>query len=267
VNTLGGSTIRTNPEVADAIAGSLTEMLNNTFPAYNIIVFDDRSKDQMRGAGYNLRDEQGKYRIASASFNTTLNGIPVSQQESSSALWGSSVDIAGENRQLTAIMDHIDYLINVPVLKDHSRSGISFSLKNLYGITDIWNKVGSFHDTSCSPAIPALCSAVRNKINLIVGDAIIADLSGGPESMNVGAMANTIIVGTDPVAMDTWAMKTINKLRKIYAPRLPMVSWSHSTNPDVHDARHIWDAATWVDAVTTRGLGSTNCVVTEVTVA
>ncbi len=273
INTLGGGNVSTRPEVVNAIVASLVSMLGNTFPAYNIIVFDDRSPSmQMRPAGYNLRDQQGAYRIASSSFNTTLNGVPVNQEEAAAALWASAVNIAGEQRKITAICNAVDYLINVPVLKDHAQAGISFSMKNMYGITDIWNGPGSMHNSMCSPSIPALYAAkiqdpktgvvsnLQDKIRLIAGDALHACYEGGP-SGPPNAQPNTIVVGTDPVAMDTWAMKKINELRAQLAPSLPRISWSPSTNPSQSDARHIWDAATKYS------LGSTNCVAREVTVS
>ena len=84
INTLGGGgNVNTRPEVVTAIVGSLTSMLGNTFPAYNVIVFDDRDQAHMIPAGYPLRDNQkdGLYRIASTMFNTTLHGVPVNLAE------------------------------------------------------------------------------------------------------------------------------------------------------------------------------------------
>ncbi|HUI91849.1 MAG TPA: DUF362 domain-containing protein [Chitinivibrionales bacterium] len=264
VNTLGGSNVSTRPEVVTAIVSSLTAMLGGTFPAYQIIIFDDRAPgSQMAAAGFPLRNVKGTSRIASASFNTTLNdGVPVSQQEPGSALWGSTVNIAGTDKRLTAIFEAVDFLINVPVLKDHAQSGISFSMKNLYGITDIWNGPATLHDTMCSPSIPALYQAVRaipnartgaSKLALIVGDALQGCFSGGPDGPPT-CQPNSIVVGTDPVAIDTWALKTINALRAKYAPTLPEISWTQSTNPNQSDARHILDAAIQYN------LGSTNFV-------
>jgi uncharacterized protein (DUF362 family) len=270
VNTLGGSNVSTRPEVASSIVTSLTSMLGGTFPAYNIIVFDDRAPgSQMRAAGFTLRDVKGSFRIASASFNTTLNGVPVSQQEPGSSLWGSTVNVAGAERRLTAIFDAVDFLINVPVLKDHAQSGLSFSMKNLYGITDVWNGPATMHDTMCSPSIPTLYQSTEkiangktgaSKLVLIVGDALQGCFVGGP-SGPPNVQPNTIIVGTDPVAIDAWAMKTINALRAKYAPTLPEISWAHSSNPNQSDARHILDAAIEYN------LGSTNFIPGKVSLA
>lgn len=271
VNTLGGSKVSTRPEVVTAMVSSLTAMLGGTFPVYNIIVFDDRSPGaNMAAAGFPLRNVNGTYRIASSVFNTTLNdGVPISQQEPGSALWGTTLNITGTDKRLTAIFDAVDFLINVPVLKDHNQSGVTFSMKNLYGITDIWNGYGTLHDTMCSPSIPALYQAVTaipnaktgvSKIALIVGDALQGCYNLGPEGP-ADCQPNSIVVGTDPVAIDTWALKTINALRAKYEPKLPEISWTHSTNPDQADARHILDAAIQYN------LGSTNFVVGKVSLA
>jgi uncharacterized protein (DUF362 family) len=269
INTLGGSNVSTRPEVVTAMVSSLTAMLGGTFPAYNIIVFDDRSA-QMAAAGFLLRNVNGTYRIASSIFNTTLNNaVPVSQQEPGSALWGTALNITGTDKRLTAIFDAVDFLINVPVLKDHNQAGITFSMKNLYGITDIWNGYGTLHDTMCSPSIPALYQAVNaipnaktgaSKLALIVGDALQGCYKLGPDG-SPDCQPNSIVVGTDPVAIDTWAMKTINALRAKYEPTLPQISWTHSTNPDQSDARHILDAALQYN------LGSTNFVLGKVSLA
>jgi uncharacterized protein (DUF362 family) len=164
---------------------------------------------------------------------------------------------------VSAIVKAVDYIINVPVLKDHSRSGITFSMKNLYGLVDLPQNL---HSTMCSPYIPALYNTqvggamVKDKIRLIVGDAIVVCKTGGPDKEPTD-LVNTIVVGTDPVAMDTWALRKINSLRKAAGGNLPQISFSPSKN-DQPDARHVFAAS-----LQQYSLGSTNCVEKEVSVA
>jgi hypothetical protein len=124
----------------------------------------------------------------------------------------------------------------------------------------------NLHSTMCSPYIPALYNTlldgvkVKDKIKLIVGDAIVACKTGGPDKEPTD-LVNTIVVGTDPVAMDTWALRKINSLRKAAGGYLPQISFSPSKT-DQPDARHVFTAS-----LTQYSLGSTNCVAKEVAVA
>ena len=264
INTLGGGNVSTKPQVVQAIVNSLKRMLGGTFNEYNIIVFDDRIMGQMPAAGYSVRDNGIQYRIACTHINSTLNNVrPATTQEPDASLWSESVTVSGVPQRVSAIVKAVDYIINVPVLKDHSRSGITFSMKNLYGLVDLPQNL---HSTMCSPYIPALYNTqvggamVKDKIRLIVGDAIVVCKTGGPDKEPTD-LVNTIVVGTDPVAMDTWALRKINSLRKAAGGNLPQISFSPSKN-DQPDARHVFAAS-----LQQYSLGSTNCVEKEVSVA
>lgn len=243
INTLGAGNVSTKPAVVQAIVDSLTQMLGATFPAYNIIVFDDRGKDShMKPAGYILRDEPGKHRIASTNWNTTLHGIPVTTQEAGSGLWGTTISTGSVSQKLSTIVDTVDYIINVPVLKDHSLAGITFAMKNFYGIID---NPASIHGNMCSPYVSWVYKSAANKVKLIIGDALVSCVSGGPAGAATHII-NSIVAGTDPVAMDSWALKTINSKRSAKA----QISFS-----DKGDARYIYAAS-----LDPYKLGSTNVV-------
>lgn len=246
INTLGGSYVSTKPAVVNAIVSGLTSMLGNTFPIHNIIVFDDRDSSHMNPAGFPLQDNPDQYRIACTNFNTTLNGVPVNTPEPSSSLWGKQVSLSGLPVQLTRIIDAVDYIINVPVLKDHSLAGITFSMKTFYGITD---NPGSLHGTMCSPYVPQLYSYALDKVKLTVGDALIVCVNGGPAGPPTGAL-NTIVAGTDPVALDSWALNTINSKRNAKM----QISFSPTGA-----ARYIYAASQ-----APYSFGSTNVVVNEI---
>jgi hypothetical protein len=256
INTLSGAGISTKPAVVDAIVDGLTQMLGATFPAYNIIVFDDRGKDtHMKPAGFVLRDDQVNYRIASANWNTTLHNVPVTTAETDAQKWGTTLDVKGFPQKLSTIVEAVDYLINVPVLKDHNLSGITFSMKNFYGI--IHNPQG-LHRNMCSPFIPELYNTevngakLKDKVRLIVGDALSGCYQGGPAGPFMTMTPCTLVIGTDPVAMDTWALRRINKERA--AHNLSQISFDSTGN-----ARHILAASQ-----APYNLGSTNYVIKEV---
>ena len=76
-----------------------------------------------------------------------------------------AIDV-GKSRQvyLSSILTKMcTYLINVPVLKDHSIAGVTLSMKNHYGTID---NPGSLHGPtySCNPYIPALNQHIRDVI-------------------------------------------------------------------------------------------------------
>jgi uncharacterized protein (DUF362 family) len=264
INTLGGGNVSTKPAVVQAIVTSLKRMLGGTFNEYNIIVFDDRMLSLMTDAGYTLRDDGVHYRVACTHVNSTLHQVrPATTKEPDASLWVDAVTVSGISQRLSAIIKAVDYIINVPVLKDHVQAGITFSMKNLYGIID---SPSTLHATMCSPYIPALYSTqvngvmVKDKIRLIIGDAIVGCITGGPAGSPTN-LVNTIVVGTDPVATDTWAMRTINTLRKARSGNLPQIGFNPSKT-GLPDARHIFDAS-----LPPYSLGSTNCVAKEVAVS
>jgi hypothetical protein len=247
INTLGAGAVSTKPDVVEAIVHGLTQMLSGAFPPYNIIVFDDRIIGyHMHSAGFDVRNVPGQYRIVSTATNTSLDPlVPDVRQPQQAPLWGDPVSIAGVPEKFSKLVETVDYIINVPVLKDHVRSGITFSMKNLYGLV---NAPGSMHDSMCNPFICALYSSsypangvpvpIKNKIPVTVGDALVGCSTGGPDG-GANITPCTLIVGTDPVALDSWALDTINAYRpNIKKPTIPIVPPLNGGQ----DARHVYQA-------------------------
>jgi hypothetical protein len=258
INTLGMGNVSTKPPVVDAIVDGLTRMLGGTFPAHNIVVFDDRGKDShLKPAGYTLRNDPSTYRITSIWYNTTLDpAAPITVQQPDADLWGASVPVAGVTQRVSKLVEALDYMINVPILKDHIQAGITFSMKNLYGLVDYPNLL---HDNMCSPFIPAIYNMaaggvpLRDKIRLIVGDALVGCSFGGPAG-TPNIKPGVIVAGTDPVAMDKWALDKINSYRNARS-QIPLTQVAGANQ----DARHIFSASQ-----PPYSLGSTNYAVREV---
>ena len=92
-------------------------------------------------------------------------------------------------------------LINLPVAKSHSATGVSFGMKNLMGL--IWDR-RYFHEVNdIHRAIAELTAIIRP--NLTIVDATQVLLTRGPEGPGQTKQLNTIIAGTDPVAVDAYA--------------------------------------------------------------
>jgi len=106
-------------------------------------------------------------------------------------------------------------LVNVALAKTHRMSGVTGALKNHYG--SIRNP-SDFHMNNCTnPGIAELntVEVIRQKQRLIVMDALYTVYEGGP-SWNLEFMkkTNAVWVSTDPVAVDTLLLETIEALRK-----------------------------------------------------
>ena len=109
-------------------------------------------------------------------------------------------------------------IINVPTMKDHSAAGVTGCLKNLgYGT---FNNVDRSHRRPFSftdPLIGIMCSVepLRSKAVLHIMDGTRMVWHGGPLTQNPDFIfpACSIMVGTDPVAMDTIELEKIEAKR------------------------------------------------------
>jgi len=110
-------------------------------------------------------------------------------------------------------------IINVPTMKDHSAAGVTGCLKNLgYGT---FNNVDRSHRRPFSftdPLIGIMCSVepLRSKAVLHIMDGTRMVWHGGPLTQNRDFIfpAGLIMVGTDPVAMDTIELEKIEAKRR-----------------------------------------------------
>lgn len=117
------------------------------------------------------------------------------------------------------VANEVDKIINVPTLKDHSASGVTGCLKNLgYGT---FNNVARSHRAPYSftnPLIGVMCSVepLRSKAVLNIMDGTRMVWHGGPLTQNQDfiSQAGILLVGTDPVAMDTIELEMIEKKRR-----------------------------------------------------
>jgi len=111
------------------------------------------------------------------------------------------------------IVEMVDALINVPVLKDHDIAGVSIGLKNFYGAIYNPNK---FHANCCDPYVADLCNHpfIKNKLRLTVCDASRIQVHNGPAFYpRYGWEYGGILVSTDQVALDRIGWQIIEKKR------------------------------------------------------
>jgi uncharacterized protein (DUF362 family) len=135
------------------------------------------------------------------------------------------------------VTKELDKIINVPTAKDHSASGVTGCLKNLaYGS---FNNVARSHKepyTFTNPLVPVMCSVepLRSKAVLNIMDGLRMVWHGGPLTQNQDFIyqAGVLLVGTDPVALDTVELQMIDAKR--IAEGAPSV-WTHDPKSLTHD--------------------------------
>ena len=128
-------------------------------------------------------------------------------------------------------------IINVPTMKDHSAAGVTGALKNLaYGT---FNNVARTHRAPYSftnPLIGLMCTVepLRSKSVLHIMDGMRQVWHGGPltQVQEFIDQIGTLLVATDPVALDTIELEAIEKKRRERgAPSL----WQHDPNSITED--------------------------------
>jgi len=100
-----------------------------------------------------------------------------------------------------------DRLINIPIAKHHNAARLTMSLKNIMGVLG-GNRGNIHHDLDHN--IAELNTVM--KFDLIVLDAVHILTGNGPQGgrvQDVKAM-NTVIAGTDPVAIDSYGSTLFN---------------------------------------------------------
>jgi len=99
-----------------------------------------------------------------------------------------------------------DVLLNLPVLKHHSGTGMTAAMKNLMGA--VWDR-GFYHQNNLHQAIADFLTLRQPDLNLI--DAYHPMVRNGPRGKSVADVVEmrTLLVSVDPVAVDAAAAKML----------------------------------------------------------
>jgi uncharacterized protein (DUF362 family) len=183
--------VTTTPPMADYVAKCLVKI--GVKPG-NIIIWD-RNDGDMKKAGYQIVKEPNGVRV----MGTTGHGDKVK---------------AGpiETQLSKILLDDIDVLINMPVLKHHVLAGITASMKNHLGTVP---NPGEFHKEICQ-YLADLCmlEPIRTKTKLIFMDATKAQYDKGPgHSPQCVWPYSGLLAATDMVAIDRVAAIEIKAKR------------------------------------------------------
>jgi hypothetical protein len=208
LNTLGLNDLQGTPYIGrfSLINVAISKSLLQIGIKEEQLIFWDRSDEELLSAGLVINKEAGKAQI---------KGIKKSRKDEAGNFSSSSYPVGTNSTHVCSILtDECTALINVPVLKTHRNAGISGSLKNHYGTID---NPREFHADNCNnPGIAEInmVEPIREKQKLIICDALMGLYDGGP-GWNRESMwpFGGLILGTDPVAVDSIMLKIINQQR------------------------------------------------------
>jgi uncharacterized protein (DUF362 family) len=194
-NGLGGKGISTHAVLAMAIAERLQQA--GVKPG-NILVWDRNARD-LEACGFTINTDPSRIRC----YGNDVSGFE-DQQES----WGVA------RIKLSKILTReCAMVIGLPILKDHSGAGVTFAMKNMYGVVD---HPQSLHAGNCNPGVADLncIPAIREKVRFTIGDAMTSVYDGGPGFHPERLwQPNALIVGEDRVAVDYTAWQMIARKR------------------------------------------------------
>jgi uncharacterized protein (DUF362 family) len=119
----------------------------------------------------------------------------------------------------TIVASEATKIIDLPCLKEHNASGVTGCLKNLaYGSFDNVARTHAHTKTYTDPAIAVMCTAgpLRSKSVLHIVDGLRAVYHSGPFAWNADFVweAKTLLMGTDPVAVDRIELEIVEQKRK-----------------------------------------------------
>lgn len=194
VNGLGGKGIATHKALTLAVAERLQQA---GIKGANIVVWEQRTFF-LQACGFEHSDKPGQMRTLSSE----IYGY---EQE--------PVSFGTARVKLAKALTMCDMVIGLPILKDHQIAGVTFAMKNMYGVIERPNEL---HSTGCNPGVADLncIPAIRQKVRFTIGDALSSVYDGGPSFRPERLWyPNALIVGADRVAIDHIAWQMIEKKR------------------------------------------------------
>lgn len=195
VNCLSGKGGSTSVALVDSIC----ERLQQAGIRQESIIIMDRLNEDLESAGFRPSSRSGRIRYM---------GNDVLGYEAALSVHGSAGSLL--SKTLTQLCDAV---INLPVLKDHGIVGVTLALKSMFGVIHNPNK---YHPNAGDPYVADvnMLPAIRQKARLTIADGLTAQYEGGPTYMPQWSWPyNGLLVGQDPVALDTVGWQIIEQKR------------------------------------------------------
>jgi uncharacterized protein (DUF362 family) len=189
VNTFSNSLIWTHMPLVKAVTDSLQEA---GIPAEQITIFDTQAFE-LTTAGYTINPDGPGIRCSDVYGKT-------SKRDS---------EVLGKKINLANVLKDCQALINMPVLKSHMLSGITFAMKNHYGSFPSPSTLHSkdMREIAALNALPE----IKDRTRLIIGDALSANLryTNSYPYWREDWFGDSIFMSYDPVAHDTLGLKLL----------------------------------------------------------
>ncbi len=116
--------------------------------------------------------------------------------------------------RIPAVLQKADVFINLPTAKSHQSTGVSFGLKNLMGL--VWDRHRFHNRLDLHMAIADLATVLRPHLTIL--DAVRILKTGGPRGPGDVEPFDGVGAGTDPVAMDAYAVGLSTWNGRTYRP-------------------------------------------------
>jgi uncharacterized protein (DUF362 family) len=217
--------LKVNPS---GVPGTITSMplvrevihaLNSVgVPNKNIIVYD-RNSNQLEVNGYHALVPSG-VRVVGLDERWNVGG---KRRDGYDPDVFCEMDCFGERETrsylATIVSSEATKIVDLPCLKEHNASGVTGCLKNLaYGSFNNVDRTHANTKTYTDPAIAVMCTAgpLRAKSVLHIMDGLRAVYHSGPFAWNPEFVwdAKTLLIGTDPVAVDRLELEIVEQKRK-----------------------------------------------------
>jgi uncharacterized protein (DUF362 family) len=195
INGLGGKGICTHHALVMAVAERLQQI---GIKPGNIVIWD-QNDHFLEACGFTINTNPSQIRC----YSRDQAGFE-DQQET----WGTA------RIRITKILTReCAMVINMPILKDHSGAGVTFAMKNMYGVVD---RPQDLHAGGCNPGVADLncIPVIREKVHFTIGDAMSSVCDGGPGFHPERLWyPNALMIGEDRVALDQIAWQMIERRR------------------------------------------------------
>jgi len=214
-----GSGACTHPDVLGAV---IELLLDAGVEADDIVVFEktrDAAITAMAWSGVGeLCDELGV-----AVINGTSSAAFQAQPPPENTLY---LEPNNEQEEVALELMMADVVINMPVLKQHSATKLSMGIKNLMGAIfnpERYHGTGDANEggNELDERIADLAILLGQRVTLTLMDATYVLREGGPKGVEgePGDELNTIILGTDPVAVDAIGAEVYGMAKPMRMPQ------------------------------------------------